>query len=328
MNIGALRLESRVLAAPMAGISDEAYRFMAAKYGAGLTVTEMASAKGLIRRDRKTLSLIRTRPGAGPYAVQVFGADENDLGAAARLAQDYGADAVDFNMGCPVRKILKSGSGGALLKDIKLIDRIIAAMRGGISVPLTIKIRAGWDERSPVYMELARVAEDRGADAITVHPRYVTEGFKGAARWAIIGEMAAATRIPVIGNGDITCADDALTMMRQTECAGVMVGRAAMGNPFIFRDIAAAIVGAPAAPPPTPAEKCEAALMQFEMMLECLPARVAAWHWRKQVCWYTKGMSNATGFRRAVFATEDPEELKDLTRNYFYGGMDECRQGV
>lgn len=319
LKIGALKLSSRVLAAPMAGISDVAFRFIAAKMGAGLTVTEMASAKGLTQKDRKTLSLIKTRPEARPYAAQLFGFDENDLGEAARAAQDYGADAVDLNAGCPVRKILKSGCGGALLKDVKLIDRILAEMRRSVSIPLMIKIRAGWDEKTPVYIEIAKIAEGQGVDAIVVHARYVSEGFRGKARWDIIGKVVAVTNVPVIGNGDISSAEDAVRMMRETGCAGVMTGRAALGNPFIFREIAAAIAGKPVPPPPTPEEKCSTALTQFDMMFEYLPQRVAVWHWRKHLCWYAKGLRHAAGFRRAVFATEDPAELKELAMKFFGG---------
>lgn len=317
LRIGNLTLKNCVISAPMAGVSDVAFRYVAWQMGAGLTCTEMASAKGVAQGDRKTLTLVKTHGDARPYSVQLFGHNEQDLGVAAKIAQDMGADVVDLNLGCPVRKIVRSGCGGALLKDLPLVRKMIKEMRRSVSIPLTVKFRAGWDERSNIAVELAKMAEKEGADALILHPRFVKDGFTGKARWELIREVKESVKIPVIGNGDIKTPSDALTMIETTGCDGVMVGRAGMGNPFIFRETVSVLGGKGEVKKATVAEKLVTALAQLEIMLQYLPERVAVVLWRKHLCWYARGLPFAGELRSRIFQIEDVEELKRLAKSYF-----------
>lgn len=317
LQIGGLTLRNRVISAPMAGVSDIAFRYMAWRMGAGLTCTEMASAKGLVQGDRKTMTIVKTHGAAKPYSVQIFGHNESDLGVAARIVEDMGADVVDLNLGCPVRKIVRSGCGGALLKNLPLVGKMISRMRRSASIPLTVKFRAGWDERSNIAVQLARIAEQEGADALTVHPRFVQEGFTGTARWEIIRQVKEAVKIPVIGNGDIKSAYDALTMMTITGCDGVMLGRAGMGNPFIFRETVSLLEDKREAEKPSLDERLSVALAQLDIMLEYLPEKVAMVLWRKHLCWYAKGLPFAGELRSRIFQMEDVGQLKSLAVDFF-----------
>lgn len=317
MQIGALSLKTRVISAPMAGVSDIAFRYMAWSMGAGLTCTEMSSARGIVQRDRKTITLVKTHGDARPYSVQLFGHNETDLGLAAKIVEGLGADVVDLNLGCPVRKIVRSGCGGALLKDLSVVGRMICEMRRNVSIPLTVKFRAGWDERSKVAVEVARIAENEGANAVIVHPRFVQEGFTGNARWEVIKEVKEAVGIPVIGNGDIKSASDALAMIKATGCDGVMVGRAGMGNPFIFREAVTLLAGETPVKKASVEEKLSTALEQLDIMLQYLPKKVAVVLWRKHLCWYAKGLPFAGELRNRIFQIEEVEELKKVARSFF-----------
>jgi len=318
LEIGNLELGNNLLAAPMAGISDAPYRYLAVKYGAGFTFAEMAASRGLIRKDKKTRRLAGSYPGAKPYAAQIFGEEPQIMAEAAEEVVALGADAVDLNAACPVKKVTKSGAGAALLKNLSLLAKILRRMRKVLDVPMTVKIRSGWDAHNIVDTKVARIARDEGANAITIHPRTASQGFCGSAHWSRIAEVVgAAPGISVIASGDVTTPLQALEVIEQTGAAGVMIGRAALGNPFIFREMKAALEGKPPPPPPGYAEKCRVALQHFDLMLDWYDERTAVALWRKHLCWYVKGEVDATRFRGQVFSVWDAGTLRRMTRDFF-----------
>jgi nifR3 family TIM-barrel protein len=242
MQIGSVTLENNTVLAPLAGISNLPLRLLAKEAGCGLVCSEMISAYGLFHKSPKTIRLMDSSP---PLSVQIFGSDPAIMAEAAKMVEAAGVDIVDINFGCSVRKILKTGSGSALMKAPALSEKILKAVRASIRVPLTIKIRTGWDKSGAQALDLADRAEACGVDAIAVHPRTATQGFAGKADWSVIGAIKNRVQIPVIGNGDILTAQDAVSMQAQTGCDGIMIGRMAIGYPWIFSQVHAAMRGEP-----------------------------------------------------------------------------------
>jgi len=237
LQIGTLKLENCLIMAPMAGITNLPFRLLVRSLGAGLVFSEMVSAMGLAMSKKKTFAYLKSHPDERPLAVQIFGYRPDIMARAAQIVIDAGADTVDINMGCPAKKVTKTGAGAALMRSPRLVEEIVSSIRLACTVPLTVKIRAGWSPDQPVACEIAHVIEDCGADAIVLHPRFATQGYSGRADWELIRELKEKARIPVIGNGDIIEPADAVKMKKQTGCDGVMIGRGAVGNPWIFREI-------------------------------------------------------------------------------------------
>jgi len=317
IQIGAIKLRNNLIAAPMAGITDVGFRYLASKMGAALTVTEMATSRGIIQGHHRTLRTITTHPSVKPYAVQIFGDDPEIMARAAAIAEDMGADIVDLNAACPVRKVIRSGSGAFLLRDLDRLGRMLKEVRKVLTVPLTLKIRSGWDAGSIVACEVAKMAGDEGLDALALHPRTVMQGFTGRADWNLIRETVAISKIPVIASGDIASPGDAVKVINSTGCAGVMIGRAAMGNPFIFREVIAALEGKAMPSPPAASERCAAALEHLDIMLEWFERKSAVALWRKHLTWYVRGLPDAAKLRNKIFTMWDVEELRELTLNVF-----------
>jgi tRNA-dihydrouridine synthase B len=299
MNIGAIGLNSPTIFAPLAGISNLPLRLLAKESGCGLVCSEMVSAYGLAYGSEKTIDLLASVPEEKPLSVQIFGSDAAIMATAARHVETMGADIVDINFGCSVRKILKSGSGSALMREPRKAAEIIRAVRAAIRVPLTIKMRSGWEASGNQAFELARIAQDCGADAVTVHPRTARQGFGGCADWPLIGRIKAALHIPVIGNGDIVEPGDALRMMAGTGCDAVMVGRAAMANPQIFTRIGDLLAGRPPGRT-SPEDRIALMIRYLNASVSYLGEKRACFMMRGRLAWLAKGLPLAGRFRRSI----------------------------
>ncbi|HEX9779152.1 MAG TPA: tRNA dihydrouridine synthase DusB [Geopsychrobacteraceae bacterium] len=314
-HIGSLPLESPLILAPMAGITSLPYRRIMKSFGAALVHTEMVSANGLIREGRKTRELLASSPEEAPLAVQLFGDDPRVLARAAALVADDGA-LLDINMGCPVKKVIRSGAGSALLQYPDRIRHILTAVRAVCEKPLTIKIRSGWDHQSLNFIEIGRIAQDAGVDAITLHPRTRAQGFGGQADWQQIGALKAALDIPVFGSGDIFDGCDALRMMAETGCDGVMIGRGGYGNPWLLRDTLALLQGG-TIQRPTRTEIHQVALRHLQLHVEQFGERKAVFEMRKHLCWYAKGLNGSAQFRARLQKTDSCSELGRLSEDFF-----------
>ena len=256
MRIGNIEITGRAALAPMAGVTDAAYRRLCAEFGAAYTVTEMVSAKAIPYSYEKTARLADTSGDRGPVFLQLFGSDPFDFGLAARKAAESGPAGIDINMGCPVPKVAGNGAGSALMKDPSKCAAIVAAVKRNTDLPVTVKIRAGWDKDHKNAVEVAKACEEAGAAAIAVHGRTKDQMYMGQADWDIIRQVKQAVQVPVIGNGDVRCVQDAVKMMADTGCDMVMIGRGALGNPWIFREINGYFSsGLRIMPPPTLAER-------------------------------------------------------------------------
>ena len=310
----------RLWLAPMAGYTDTAMRALCHAMGAEATVSEMISAKAVVYRDRKTVALGRTTPEEGKVLLQIFGKEPAVMAEAAAMLSDgycgsrpYG---LDINMGCPVPKIAGNGEGSALLRSPSLVHDIVAAVRGALpaDLPLTVKIRLGWDRQSKNYLEVADAAVRGGASAIFVHGRTRTEMYAGLADWEAIAALREACPLPVIGNGDITSAEVARERLAASGCYGLMIGRGAVGNPFLFREVAALLRKEVPPPPPTRAERIETALLHLEAAIRDKGEAIAVRECRKVIAAYIHGMKGAAAVRFAVNAAVTYREIEEILR--------------
>jgi len=298
MKIGNLQLSNNLIMAPLAGITDLAFRTIVRRYGCGLCYTEMISADGLIRGHRGTLSYLRSNPGDRPLIVQVFGSDPDILAAAARMIEEMRlADAVDINMGCPVKPVVRRGAGAALMRDPEKVRHILKAARKATTLPLTVKIRAGWSPKERNALEIARIAEDEGADAIAVHPRTASQGFSGRSDWSVIAQVKMTLKIPVIGNGDVEMPGDVNAMIDSTGCDAVMVGRGALGNPWIFHN-ALLLRAGKGTELAKPEEKAQLIAEHLAMSVELHGEVTGVKSFRKHLFWYTRGLRGSAAFRK------------------------------
>jgi hypothetical protein len=315
MKIASLHLSNNVILAPMAGITDLPYRLVMKRFGAGLVFTEMVSANGLVRDGRRTMELLRSLPQERPLGVQLFGDDPQTLAQAAQMVEAE-ADLIDLNLGCPVSKVVRGGAGSALLRDPGKVGRIVASVRRVTSRPLTVKLRSGWDGATVNYLEVAGVAVAEGADAVALHPRTRSQGFSGRSDWAHIRRLKEALPVPVVGSGDLFTAEDAVAMLAETGCDGVMIGRGGYGNPWLVRDLVAGQQGR-TFPPPTPRERMEIALWHFDLFHEMYGERKTLSDMRKHLCWYARGLAGAATFRAAINQTGSASALRRLAGDFF-----------
>lgn len=314
MKIGNQTIEGRAVLAPMAGVTDLPFRRLCASFGAAYVVTEMVSAKALSFSDRKSDALMVLSPEEHPAAIQLFGDDPDTLAQAARLALRHGPDLIDINMGCPAPKISNNGCGSALMKDPSLCGRIVAAVKQAVDLPITVKIRKGWDNRSVNAVEVARICADAGADAIAVHARTREQMYTPPADWEIIRQVKQAVGVPVIGNGDVTDAPSAAALLEQTGCDAVMVGRGALGNPWIFSQINAYLEHGVLLPEPGAAERVRVMLGHIRALCDYKGESHGMREARKHVGWYLKGLRGAAGFRREAGTLETFAQLEELSR--------------
>ncbi len=315
MKIGSFEIENNVFLAPMAGVTDSAFRRICKRFGAGLVYTEMISAKALHYHDKKTEKMLAVHEEEKPFAVQIFGSEPDIMAGIASDALKTGAAILDINMGCPAPKIVNNGDGSSLMREPDKIYKIVSALKRVSSVPVTVKIRKGFDDEHINAVEVALAIQEGGADAITVHGRTRTQYYSGKADYDIIREVKNALKIPVIGNGDVFCADDAVKMFEVTGCDAVMIGRGAQGNPFIFKQINEYIKTGKITYIPTLEEKIETMLCQLDMMIEAKGEHIAVCEARKHAAWYLKGEKNSASVRGAVNTANSALELKNILQN-------------
>lgn len=315
MKIGSLQLEDITVLAPLAGITNLPFRLMIKAAGCALVCSEMVSANGLVHNSRKTRQLLNSTPEEKPLSVQLFGSDPAMMADAAAMVAAAGANILDINFGCSVKKILKSGSGSALMREPGKARQILRSVRQAIDIPLTIKVRSGWDASGRQAIHLAQIAEECGVDAVAVHPRTATQGFRGTADWPIIKAVKNRVGLPVIGNGDITTGEDALAMLDETGCDGIMIGRAALTNPWIFSQVSAMVRAKPVPTVDT--------AMHFDAMIGYLKSSVtyfgelhACRMMRSRLGWFTKGLRFSSRFRDALKSISTEAEAIDLIRSY------------
>lgn len=320
--IKGLDLGRGIALAPMAGITDSPVRRLAKRFGADLVFSEMVPAKGLYMVKRKSaltrmMRYVRHEPDEKPICVQLFGHEPETFTKAAKMVLDAGADCIDINAGCPVKKVVNSGSGAKLMQDPDLLARIVQAARAAGDFPLTVKIRLGWDERERNFLEVAKTVADAGADAITLHGRTRAQMFKGKADWSAIAELVDELDVPVIGNGDVCSGSDAVEMIRQTECNGIMIGRGANGRPWIFEQVRAALEGRPVPKTPEPERIFQIFQSHLEMLEEEKGTKNALKQIRKHLLWYSKGFPGAVALRRTLFTFTDPRKVLSAAEEFF-----------
>lgn len=315
MKIGTIELHSNTVLAPLAGITNLPLRLLAKEAGCGLVCSEMISANGLVYGSGRTHQMLASVPEEKPLSVQIFGSRPDLMAEAAAMVADSGADILDINFGCSVRKVLKTGSGSALMKDAALARDVMGAVRKAVCIPLTIKIRSGWTPTGEQALDIARLAQDCGVDAVAVHPRTATQGFRGCADWSVIARVRDHVDIPVIGNGDIETPAHAMKMMAETGCDAVMVGRAAMANPWIFSQIADLQQGREFTPPSL--EKRFAIMLRYLQASVCHIGEVPACRMmRSRLGWFVKGLAHASQFRESIKRVETEAEIVDRIRAY------------
>ena len=303
--------------APMAGITDFPFRRICKEMGAGLVFSEMVSVEALIREHKRTHGMLHTDPAERPVVFQIFGSKPASMAEAAHIVSQGEVDFIDINMGCPVPKIVKSGSGSALLRDIGLAKEIMAAVVGASKVPVTVKIRLGWDARNIVAVDVAQAAEAAGLAAVTVHARTIVQGFSGQADWGMIKVVKRSVTIPVIGNGDVRTAQDARRIMDETGCDGVMIGRSIQGYPWIFREAKHYLETGMVPAPPTLEERQAVMLRHLCDMTALVGEYVGVREMRKHLCWYTKGLHDGAEFRTRINHLVRVEDTKRAIEDFF-----------
>lgn len=312
IKIGNVKIEKTACLAPMASVADRAYRTLCKKYHASYVVSEMISSKGLFYSDKKTAELCRVTEFEKPMALQIFGEEPEFMKRSVEIISKYNPSIIDINMGCPVPKVVGNGSGSALMKNPKLAAEIVRAVVSQSPVPVTVKIRLGWDSDSINAVEFAKRMEDAGADAIAVHGRTRTQMYSGKADWESIGKVKQAVSVPVIGNGDVDSVQKCVEMYEQTGCDLVMIGRASYGRPWIFEQIYNYYNGLPVKPEPSADEKLDVMLLHAKMIVENKGERIGMREARKNVAWYIKGMPDAAAFRNACGTLDTYNDLEKL----------------
>ena len=316
LKIGNVELENNLILAPMAGVTNLPFRIVCKDYGAGMVCTEMASAKAMFHNDQKTKRLFNTEGEKRPISFQIFGSELESMAYAVKYMSDF-ADIIDINMGCPAPKVVKNGDGSKLLLDLKKAQEIIETAVKNSKVPVTVKFRKGWDKENIVAVNIAQIAEQAGASAVTIHGRTRSEFYTGKADWDIIKKVKQSVNIPVIGNGDIIDEESALQMFEQTGVDGIMIGRGSFGNPWIFRNIKHYLETGEKLPQPTNNEKLEVMEKHIELAVKETGEDVAIKELRKHIAWYTKNLKNSSEFRNSINKVEKKEELISKLEEYF-----------
>ncbi|GEN07370.1 tRNA-U20-dihydrouridine synthase [Myxococcus fulvus] len=313
LRLGPFTLANPYVLAPMAGVSEMPYRVLAFRMGAALCPTELVSSQGLMRANQRTLMYLRFDAQVEkPYSLQLYGGDPEAMGLAASVGKSHGAQLLDINMGCPVKKVTKNGAGSALLSDPPRAAAIVRAMREASGLPVTCKIRSGWDARSRNYLQMAEALQEAGCAGLAIHPRTREQGYSGSADWSVIADVKRHfPELPLFGNGDVKSCEDARRMLETTGCDFVMIGRAALGNPWIFRELNGG-------EPPTPEERCALVLEHFHSHLAFVGDPLGAVRsFRRHLGWYAHGLVGAAVFRARANTLDAPEAVADAVRAFF-----------
>ena len=312
-----IRLPNNIILAPLAGITDYPLRRICRGFGAGLVVSEMISSQAIVRNNRRAGKMVSTSRQEYPLMVQVSGSDPEIMARAAVMNVELGAAVIDINMGCPQRKIVKTGAGAALMKTPELAEQIIRQVIEAVSCPVTVKMRLGWDSTSQNVVELAQAAEAAGVSMITVHGRTRSQIFSGTANWEAIAEVVQAVKCPVIANGDIRTPDDARRCLEITGAAGIMIGRGALGRPWLFRQVIACLQDGTIIPDPVLSEQYDIVQGHLQALIEFYGRQTALWLSRKHLAWYSKGLRGSSNFRKAVNYASSIDEVISFTDEYY-----------
>ncbi|VBB06417.1 aldolase-type tim barrel [Lucifera butyrica] len=323
MQIGGIVLENPVILAPMAGVTDLPFRLLAKEMGCGLVYSEMVSDKGLLYENSTTLKMLQIDVRERPVNLQIFGSEPDSMAEAAKIVERAGADIIDINMGCPTPKIIKNGEGAALMRQPDLASRIMRKVVSAVNVPVTVKIRKGWDDSSVNAVEIAQLAEQAGIAAVAVHGRTRAQFYAGNADWEIIKQVKEAVNIPVIGNGDVRDPEDAARLLQETGCDGIMIGRGAQGNPWIFRRVLHYLRTGDVLPPPGPEERLAMIIRHMDMLAAHKGEYIAVREMRCHASWYIKGLPGAAEMRAKLNQAESRDAFINIFKGFKTGNEDE-----